>query len=37
MTGRGGAEGYLFTGWRAIPVEGKVSARGKFTKKKTET
>lgn len=36
MTGRGGAEGYLFTGWRAIPVEGKVSARGKFTKKKTE-
>lgn len=36
MTGRGGAEGYLFTGWRAIPVEGKVSARGKFSKKKTE-
>jgi tRNA (adenine-N(1)-)-methyltransferase non-catalytic subunit len=36
MTGRGGAEGYLFTGWRAIPVEGKVSARGKFNKKKTE-
>lgn len=36
MTGRGGAEGYLFTGWRAIPVEGRISARGKFTKKKTE-
>lgn len=37
MTAKGGAEGYLFTGWRAIPVEGKISARGKFGKKKTET
>lgn len=37
MTGRGGAEGYLFTGWRAIPVEGRISARGKFAKKKTDS
>ena len=34
MTGRGGAEGYLFTAWRAIPAEGRISARGKFQKKK---
>ena len=34
MTGKGGAEGYLFTGWRALPVGGKVSARGKFTNKR---
>ncbi|EFY91747.1 eukaryotic translation initiation factor 3, gamma subunit, putative [Metarhizium acridum CQMa 102] len=36
MTGRGGAEGFLFTGWRAIPAQGRVSARGKFQKKKGE-
>jgi tRNA (adenine-N(1)-)-methyltransferase non-catalytic subunit len=34
MTGRGGADGFLFTGWRAIPAEGRISARGKFQKKK---
>ena len=34
MTGRGGAEGYLFTAVRVIPAEGKVSARGKFSTKK---
>lgn len=34
MTGRGGAEGYLFTGWRTLPAEGKISARGKFHKKR---
>ena len=34
MTARGGAEGYLFTGTRVIPVEGKVEARGKFKKRK---
>ncbi|KAK2595079.1 Na+/Pi symporter [Conoideocrella luteorostrata] len=33
MTGRGGADGFLFTGWRAIPAEGRISARGKFQKK----
>lgn len=32
MTERGGAEGYIFTGWRAVPVEGKIEARGKFKK-----
>ncbi|KFG87029.1 tRNA (adenine-N(1)-)-methyltransferase non-catalytic subunit trm6 [Metarhizium anisopliae] len=36
MTGRGGAEGFLFTGWRAIPAQGRVSARGKFQKRKGE-
>lgn len=33
MTGRGGAEGYLFMGTRVIPAEGRVEARGKFVKK----
>ncbi len=34
MTGRGGAEGYLFTATRAVPAEGRVEARGKFVRKK---
>lgn len=34
MTGRGGAEGYLFTATRVIPAEGKVAARGKFSGKR---
>ena len=34
MTGRGGAEGYVFTATRVFPVEGKVEARGKFSKKR---
>jgi tRNA (adenine58-N1)-methyltransferase non-catalytic subunit len=34
MTGRGGAEGYLFTAVRVIPAEGRVAARGKFSTKK---
>ena len=33
MTGRGGAEGFIFMGTRVLPVEG-VEARGKFQKKK---
>lgn len=36
MTGRGGAEGYVFTGQRVIPAEGKVEARGNFKKRKVE-
>ncbi|KAJ6786829.1 hypothetical protein PWT90_02657 [Aphanocladium album] len=36
MMGKGGAEGYLLTGWRAIPAEGRISARGKYQKRKTE-
>ncbi|KAJ5001385.1 tRNA (adenine-n -)-methyltransferase non-catalytic subunit [Colletotrichum sp. SAR 10_66] len=36
MMGRGGAEGYVFTGWKAVPAEGKVEARGKFKRRKTE-
>ncbi|KAF9874393.1 Gcd10p family protein [Colletotrichum karsti] len=36
MMGRGGAEGYIFTGWKAVPAEGKVEARGKFKRRKTE-
>ncbi|OAA57560.1 eukaryotic translation initiation factor gamma [Niveomyces insectorum RCEF 264] len=35
MTARGGAEGYILTGWKAKPVEGRVTARGKFKKQKT--
>ncbi|KAG9229113.1 Gcd10p family-domain-containing protein [Amylocarpus encephaloides] len=34
MTGKGGAEGYLFTGVRVVPARGKVEARGKFGKKR---
>ena len=34
MTGRGGAEGYLFTATRVLPAEGKVEARGKFKRRK---
>ncbi|KAF2744434.1 hypothetical protein M011DRAFT_460972 [Sporormia fimetaria CBS 119925] len=37
MTSKGGAEGYLFTGTRVIPVEGKVEARGSFRYKKRKT
>ncbi|KAK4178998.1 Gcd10p family-domain-containing protein [Triangularia setosa] len=32
MTERGGADGYVFTAWRAKPAEGRVEARGKFKK-----
>ena len=35
MTGRGGAEGYLFTATRVLPAEGKVEARGKVKRRKT--
>ncbi|PSR80841.1 Gcd10p family protein [Coniella lustricola] len=35
MTARGGADGYVFTAWRAKPAEGKIAARGKFQKKRT--
>lgn len=34
MTGRGGAEGYLFTGVKVVPAMGKVEARGKFVRKR---
>ncbi|KAI1099640.1 Gcd10p family-domain-containing protein [Jackrogersella minutella] len=34
MTGRGGAEGYIFTAWRVKPAEGKVEARGKARTRK---
>ncbi|KAF2654773.1 Gcd10p-domain-containing protein [Lophiostoma macrostomum CBS 122681] len=37
MTSRGGAEGYLFTATRVLPVEGKVEARGHFRGKKRKT
>lgn len=35
MTGRGGAEGYLFTATRVLPAEGKIEARGNFKRRKT--
>jgi len=34
MTSKGGAEGYVFTGTKVVPVEGRVEARGRFTKKR---
>ncbi|KAK3317395.1 Gcd10p family-domain-containing protein [Cercophora scortea] len=36
MMERGGAEGYVFTAWRAKPAEGRVEAKGKFKRRKTE-
>ncbi|GJD04759.1 GCD10p family protein [Colletotrichum higginsianum] len=36
MMGRGGADGYVFTGWKAVPAEGKVEARGKFKRRKVD-
>jgi tRNA (adenine-N(1)-)-methyltransferase non-catalytic subunit len=36
MMSRGGAEGYIFTGWKAVPAQGKVEARGKFKKRKMD-
>ncbi|KAK4245998.1 Gcd10p family-domain-containing protein [Corynascus novoguineensis] len=37
MTERGGAEGYVFTAWRAKPAEGKVAAKGKFKRRKVDS
>ncbi|KAJ5033010.1 uncharacterized protein L3040_009595 [Drepanopeziza brunnea f. sp. 'multigermtubi'] len=34
MTGKGGAEGYLFTGTRVLPAQGRIEARGKFVRRK---
>lgn len=34
MTSKGGAEGYVFAATRVVPVEGRVEARGRFTKKR---
>ena len=34
MTSRGGAEGYVFTATRVLPIEGKVKARGNFKRRK---
>lgn len=34
MTSKGGAEGYLFTATRVVPIEGRVEARGHHGKKK---
>ncbi|KAF1946988.1 hypothetical protein EJ02DRAFT_417976 [Clathrospora elynae] len=34
MTSKGGAEGYIFTATRVLPIEGRVEARGHFGKKK---
>lgn len=37
MTSRGGAEGFVFTARRVIPLEGGVEARGNFGSKKRKT
>lgn len=34
MTGKGGAEGYVFTATRVLPAEGKVEARGSYKRRK---
>ena len=34
MTGKGGAEGYLWTATRVLPAEGKIEARGFFKRRK---
>ena len=37
MTDRGGAEGYVFTGTRVLPAEGKIEARGAYKRRKLAT
>ena len=37
MTGRGGAEGYLFTGTRVRPAVGRVEARGKYVRRREKS
>jgi tRNA (adenine-N(1)-)-methyltransferase non-catalytic subunit len=37
MTERGGADGFVFTAWRAKPAEGKIAAKGKFKRRKVES
>ncbi|KAH7348100.1 Gcd10p family-domain-containing protein [Pyrenochaeta sp. MPI-SDFR-AT-0127] len=37
MTSKGGAEGYLFTATRVLPIEGRVEARGQHGKKRRKT
>ncbi|KAL2022139.1 hypothetical protein VTK56DRAFT_5968 [Thermocarpiscus australiensis] len=37
MTERGGTDGFVFTGWRAKPAEGRVAAKGKFKRRKVES
>jgi tRNA (adenine-N(1)-)-methyltransferase non-catalytic subunit len=37
MTSKGGAEGYLFTATRVLPIEGRVEARGHPGRKKKKT
>ncbi|TPX11663.1 uncharacterized protein E0L32_007642 [Thyridium curvatum] len=34
MSSKGGAEGYVFTAWRAMPAEGRIEARGRYKKRK---
>ena len=34
MTGRGGADGFVFTATKVIPAEGRVEARGNFAKRR---
>lgn len=36
MTGRGGAEGYIFTATRVLPAEGRVEARGIFKRRRVD-
>jgi tRNA (adenine-N(1)-)-methyltransferase non-catalytic subunit len=34
MTAKGGCDGFVFTGWKAVPAEGRVQARGKYKRRK---
>ena len=34
MMGKGGPDGYIFTGWREVPATGPITARGKFRRTK---
>lgn len=36
MTDRGGAEGFVFTAWRARPAEGRVEARGRYKRRRKD-
>ncbi|KAK5662418.1 hypothetical protein OQA88_8329 [Cercophora sp. LCS_1] len=36
MTEKGGTDGFIFTAWKAKPAEGKIAAKGRFKRRKTD-
>ena len=36
MTSRGGADGFVLTGWKAVPLVGRIQARGKYKRRRLD-